>query len=310
MKVSVIVPVFAVENFIERCARSLFSQTLDEIEYIFIDDFSPDNSVDVLQAVLNNYPNRKSQVRIIRLTENIGVAAVRRYGIELARGEYVIHCDSDDYVDVEMYEHMYMEAKMNDSDIVICDYNITDGFNYNKRISHRLPNDKFILIDKILSGRVHSSLCNKLIKRSLYDESLIYPKGNMREDLSILIQLLYRAGSVCHLKRAYYNYYIRSNSSSSVSDDVRIVYAYEQSKLNYDLINNFILSKDRNHTKSLAALKLSIKMALWKLKDNQLKNAMWDDFKLHISVFDLMSMDVPISYKLKCLFINFQRFFQ
>lgn len=310
MKVSVIVPVYAVENLIERCANSLFAQTLDDIEYIFIDDCSPDNSVNVLQTVLDLYPSRKSQVKLIRLPENIGVAAVRRYGIELAEGEYVICCDSDDCVVAEMYEQMYIEAKINDSDIVICDYNINDCHNGNMRITHNLPTDKCVLISKFLSGRIHSSLCNKLVKRSLYDEDFIYPKGNMREDLAILIQLLCRAKIVNHLDRAYYNYYIQPESISSTSTDKRIVNAFEHSKLNYELIKNYISLQDYDYSKPLLALKLSIKMALWKLRDKKMRNTMWSDFTLHISAIDLICLDVPTSYKLKCLIIYIQRLFE
>ena len=79
-KVSVIIPVYGVEKYIERCARSLFEQTLDDIEYLFIDDCTPDKSVDILKHVLEEYPQRKSQVVIHRMEKNSGQAAVRKWG--------------------------------------------------------------------------------------------------------------------------------------------------------------------------------------------------------------------------------------
>ena len=126
-KVSVIVPVYGVEKYIDRCARSLFEQTLDDIEYLFIDDCTPDRSIDILQQVLDEYPQRKPQVVIHRMEKNSGQAAVRKWGMQNATGEYVIHCDSDDWVDTDMYRAMYEKAKEEEADVVVCDYFVHDG---------------------------------------------------------------------------------------------------------------------------------------------------------------------------------------
>lgn len=126
-KVSVIIPVYRTEKYIERCVRSLFNQTLDEIEYLFIDDCSPDNSIKILNNVLEDYPHRKEQVIIHRMSRNSGQAIVRNWGMQNATGEYVIHCDSDDWVDADMYRAMYDKAVEEHSDVVICDYAITNG---------------------------------------------------------------------------------------------------------------------------------------------------------------------------------------
>lgn len=80
-KVSIIVPVYGVEKYIERCCRSLFEQTLDDIEYLFIDDCSPDRSIEILKKVLDEYPHRKNQVHIHRMGKNSGQAAVRKWGM-------------------------------------------------------------------------------------------------------------------------------------------------------------------------------------------------------------------------------------
>lgn len=117
-KVSVIIPIYNVEKYIDRCARSLFEQTLEDIEYIFIDDCTPDKSVDILESVLKEYPHRIPQTQIIRLPKNIGAANVRKKGILLATGEYVIQCDSDDWVEKDMYELMYNKALSEDLDMI------------------------------------------------------------------------------------------------------------------------------------------------------------------------------------------------
>lgn len=110
-KVSVIIPVYGVERYIEQCARSLFSQTMrDGIEYIFVDDCSPDKSIEILEDILREYPHREPQVKIIRHTENQGIGGTRRTGVKNATGEYIIHCDSDDWVEPDMYEMLYGKA--------------------------------------------------------------------------------------------------------------------------------------------------------------------------------------------------------
>ena len=124
-KVSVIIPVYNVEQYIERCARSLFEQTLDDIEYIFVNDCTPDKSMEVLARVLDDYPARKRQVSIINMPVNGGLPKVRRAGVEAATGDYIIHCDSDDWVDVTMYEKMWKKAVEGEYDMVLCGCTLT-----------------------------------------------------------------------------------------------------------------------------------------------------------------------------------------
>ena len=99
LKVSIIIPVYNVAPYIERCARSLFEQTLDDIEYIFVDDCTPDLSVDIIKRTLDRYPNRKEQVRIIKQQENKGCPAARNLAVQLANGEFIFHVDADDYIE-------------------------------------------------------------------------------------------------------------------------------------------------------------------------------------------------------------------
>ena len=128
-KVSVIIPVYAVEKYIERCARSMFEQTLDDIEYLFVDDCTPDRSIEIFRQVLEKSPHRKSQVTIHRMEQNSGQAVVRKWGMQNATGEYIIHCDSDNWVEVDMYRSMYEKAIEEDADVVICDHAISNGTN-------------------------------------------------------------------------------------------------------------------------------------------------------------------------------------
>ena len=101
-KVSMLIPIYGVEKFIERCAISLFEQTYQNIEYIFVNDCTKDDSINVLERVINRYPNRKPFVRIINHAQNKGLAGARNTAVANATGEFIMHVDSDDYVDKEI----------------------------------------------------------------------------------------------------------------------------------------------------------------------------------------------------------------
>lgn len=212
-KVSVIVPIYGVENYINKCAQSLLEQTLDGIEYIFINDCTPDKSMDILQKMIENYPERKDFVKIINMSNNGGQALVRRIGVEAATGEYVINCDSDDWIDKGAYELLYDCAKNNSYDMLFFDYFVTDGI-VNMPISKNTNwNSSNSLIGEILSGRIKGSLCFTLIKRELFNNQLFtFPKFNMTEDSTTLIQLLYLSKKIGHLNNCLYYYYTNPDS--------------------------------------------------------------------------------------------------
>lgn len=215
--ISVIIPIYKVEQYIEKCARSLFEQTLSSIEFIFVDDCSPDHSVDILRSVLNNYPNRILHTKIIRHNNNRGLAAARNTGRIVAQGEYVISCDSDDWVEPNMYESMYKKARQTNADIVICDW-MQVYQNSSKRIYVNPPANNMDCIAALLSGRMHGSVCNKLIKRELYTKyNIVNIEGvNYCEDLFVTYKLFYYAHSIAYINQPFYNYrQINSNSYTS-----------------------------------------------------------------------------------------------
>lgn len=213
-KVSVIIPVYGVEKYIERCARSLFEQTLYDIEYLFIDDCTPDSSIKILKKVLEEYPNRKSQVIIHRMEQNSGQALVRKWGMQNATGDYVIHCDSDDWVELSMYESMLKQAEQLNSDIVVCNYkvvNSTDTIITNCIAS--TEHDTYLC--QLFRLETPWSLCNKLVKRSLYQNvNFVFPTDNMGEDMLIMSQIVINSRSISFIEEAYYNYY---NNDSSIT---------------------------------------------------------------------------------------------
>lgn len=217
-KVSVIIPVYGVEKYIERCVRSLFEQTLDDIEYLFIDDCTPDRSIDILKQVLEEFPHRKCQVVIHRMKQNSGQAKVREWGMRNATGEYVIHCDSDDWVEMDMYRLMYDEAKRIDADIVMCGYKVTDGQTVFSESYHQ-QTDKTKLISSLLTLHEAWSVWNKMCKRTLYDNDIVYPSLAMGEDMVLTTQLVLKALRVGVIDKALYNYFYNPNSITKVRSE-------------------------------------------------------------------------------------------
>lgn len=205
-KVSVIVPIYKVEKFIERCAVSLMGQTLNEVEYIFVDDASPDRSIEILQNVIAQYPNRQPDIKFITHKQNQGLPAARNTGLEVAQGEYVFHCDSDDYVEPDMLEALYKKAKEECADVVWCDFFLTfeKSERYMKQPEYTTSIDA---VRAMLSGRMKFNVWNKLVRRSLYeDNSIAFPSGyGMGEDMTMIL-LTSCARKIAYLPRAFYHY--------------------------------------------------------------------------------------------------------
>lgn len=242
-KVSVIVPVYGVEKYIERCARSLFEQTLDDIEYLFIDDCTPDRSIEILNKVLDEYPQRKKQVKIHRMEKNSGQAVVRTWGMINATGEYFIHCDSDDWVDLQMYKTMYEKAKKNEADIVICDYVIHDGHSVVRQIKGCHNTNIKIFIENMLLQRDSWSLCNKLFARTVCDNGILYPKGNLGEDMVLTIQMSLNSKKMEYVELPFYYYYQNTDSIMSSRSLKKDILNFEGLKNNISIVES-LLSKN------------------------------------------------------------------
>ena len=214
-KVSVVIPVYGVEKYIERCARSLFEQTLDDIEYIFVNDCTKDRSIDILNEVINDYPVRKQQVRIVHHEENKGSALARQSGWQTANGDYIISCDSDDWVDLNLYESMYNVAVEKDADIVVSDYMFVEGGDANKICGLRDEKaNKEQVINDLMYMRTSWSLCNKLIRNDLFGHINEFPQKYMGDDMGVVLPLFDIANVIAYCPNVCYNYDVRMSTPS------------------------------------------------------------------------------------------------
>lgn len=208
-KVSVIVPIYHSEKYIEKCARSLFEQTLDDIEYIFVNDCTPDNSMLILNDVIKDYPQRSNSIHIINHTHNTGQSVARRNGMTLATGDYIIHCDSDDWVDVTMYEEMYNLAKSKGVDAVCCDMVMEFAAGCERLVYNSEYDDHQLMFDCIVPITVvYMSMCNRLISRKIYEQHEVIPyEGvNMWDDVGLAVRLRYYIQTTSVVNKAFYHY--------------------------------------------------------------------------------------------------------
>lgn len=216
-KVSVIIPVYNACRYIPRCVDSLMRQTLREIEYIFVEDCSTDGSYEVLLKALEAYPERKADVKILRHGKNMGVAASRNDGNDAAKGDYLIHCDSDDWVDVTMYEKMYDKIIAEEADICICDYyNVSkDGpVHIHPQIGCSQEHRKVV---NDFMAWAWNTLWNVLVSRSIYQRcgERIPEDLGFTEDFYISAHLFMAARKFTALEEPLY-YYNLENSSSII----------------------------------------------------------------------------------------------
>lgn len=210
IKLSVIVPIYNVAQHLERCVVSLMEQTLSEgIEYIFVNDCSTDDSLKVLEATLARYPKRRLQIVIYSLPHNSGLGAARALGIQHARGEYITHCDSDDWVSSDAYQMIVDKIAVTQADIIVSDF-----------IVERIDSDTLITYpDMTISKRLECGLWwmqwSHTVKSSIlrnYHLSTI--EGiNFWEDMDFLMRVYFFAQSISYIHSHLYHYNC-SNSQS------------------------------------------------------------------------------------------------
>ena len=220
MKVSVIVPVYKVEQYLSKCLNSLVKQELEDIEIIVVNDGSPDNSQLIIDKYKKNYPNIRSFIK-----DNSGLSDTRNMGIKYATGEYIAFLDSDDSVRLDMYKRMYEKAKEKDYDIVCCDvkYVYSDHeVNVKTDPKEDTTNIKNVFIN------LYPAVCTKIFKRDLIvNNNMSFKSGVWYEDVEFMYRLLPYVKSIGVIHEPFYEYLQREKSiTNSVSPKF------------YDYINN------------------------------------------------------------------------
>lgn len=244
-QVSILVPIYGVEKYIERCARSLFEQTYDNLEYIFVDDCSPDKSMEILEQVMEDYPNRKKQVRIIRHEHNRGLAAARNTALDATTSLFITHVDSDDYLSPDAIHLLVNKQVETGADIVSGNYYVIESNRIKKAYEPDYV-DQHDMMRKVFSSRMGiKSIWNRLIRLSLYKNHHVKAMEgvNYGEDWLQTVLLTYYAKNVAKINDHIY-YYDRTNIDSYVSKIPHDTELWNQSLKTAFIVDHFFSDRE------------------------------------------------------------------
>lgn len=233
-KVSIIIPVYNSAKYLDKCIRSLINQTLDDIEIIFVNDGSTDNSKDII----DKYLKKDKRIKLLNKA-NGGQASARNLGLTKASGEYIAFLDSDDYVDKSMYKTLYDRAKQDDLDIVICNY----YYDYGNKIikaNNNITKEKEKVIKEEEYITMTPSAWNKIIKKDYLKKChFSFPEGIIYEDFAAIPLLSLNNPKIVYLNKCLY-YYVQSSSSTMRNDTYKEKYndIFKATKYLYDNMIN------------------------------------------------------------------------
>ncbi len=225
VRISVILPVYGVGQYIEKCTRSLLAQTLDDMEFVFVDDHGPDDSIAIAQRTIAGHP-REAQFRFLRPEHNLGAGMARNFAIPQVKGEYVAFVDSDDWVEPTMFEELYAVAKQNDdSDLCCCEMQkvYPDGRRgdvlKNPHVGNGiLTHEKraFILTKYV------SLFASFIYKREfLLKNDLRFAEDRSADDSYFVSCAWMKASSIAYVNKPLYQYLIRPGSVTTTKDSAK-----------------------------------------------------------------------------------------
>ena len=224
-KVSIIVPVYNVENYLIKCLDSLINQTLEDIEIIIVNDGSKDNSEEIIKQYENNYPQKIKYLK----KENGGLSSARNYGLPHVTGEYVAFLDSDDYVETNMYEEMYKKATTENLDMVECDF----IWDYQDKTKNDIGQEYATPQQAIEFARVVA--WNKLYKKEIIEKSnTIFPQGLQYEDVEFFYKIVPHLSKMGAVRKPFVHYIQRGDSISNTQNEkTKDIFTVLDNVLNY-----------------------------------------------------------------------------
>ena len=304
-KISIIIPIYNVEKYLERCINSIINQTYSNIEILLIDDGSTDSS----PTICDNYQKKDNRIKVIH-KQNGGLSDARNKGIEIATGEYLIFIDSDDYIEKNMVEVLYNDLIKNNADISICDYikeysDKKEIDNFDKKYFVISGNDKYNYLYNEYSIRTIVAW-NKIYKKELFKE-IRYEKGKVHEDEFIIHELLNKAKKISYVLEPLYHYIQRDNSITHSFNYKRFdkIEALDQRAdfFQKNNMNNLYYETNRNIINSIASLNKKAKKYEKEYKNtNYYKNNI-EKLK-ETSKIMLNNKKLKVKTRIKCIFCS------
>lgn len=247
-KVSILVPIYRVEKYIERCARSLFEQTYENLEYVFVDDCSPDNSIAILESLVEKYPMRKNQFRLIRNETNRGASASKNVALDNSTGDFVCFVDSDDWMELEAVELLVKEQLKTGVDVVWGRMlmHTNEGNLQLGEPRYKNKHEWLLCYCNLTTGIVMTN-SRRIIRRSLFEKYNIRSvEGfNYSEDKLLMSQVAYYANGFSAIDDCIYHYN-RQNSLSATAkqDEAFNTEIFRQESANIQFIERFFSDKE------------------------------------------------------------------
>ncbi|WP_157764146.1 glycosyltransferase family 2 protein [Paenibacillus borealis] len=231
--ISIIVPIYNVEQFIKKCIDSIIYQTYRNLEIILVDDGSPDNC----GRICDSYANQDNRIKVIH-KKNGGLSSARNAGLNVATGNYIGFVDSDDWIEIDMFEKLLSVSEREDADIVQCGYNsvLENGKILRKytSLNESYNNNKDVLAAYFSQTKINVVVWNKLYKRHLFD-SIRMVEGRLFEDTMVSFELVLSTKKLVSIEGEYYNYLQRKSSIMGST--------YSSQKLDMIYAGNYVLSK-------------------------------------------------------------------
>lgn len=257
--ISIIVPVYKVEDYLRESVDSILAQTYKDLEVILVDDGSPDNC----GKICDEYAEKDPRVKVIH-SENGGLSAARNRGMEIAKGEYIGFIDSDDWIDNDMFEVLMQNLKTTGADICICGFH-QDGPGSSKVRS--IAEDEVILpqdaVKGIIRGKYSSVVWNRLYKRKCL-EDLKFPEGNVYEDVLISCRMLMKADKVSVSSAHPYHYRIRPRSITATNSmDTVKDYCIAHYLRYKEISENPLFSEDKEFMEQLTVSLIEAAELVW-----------------------------------------------
>lgn len=235
-KVSILVPIYKAESFVPRIAESLFEQSYKNIEFVFVNDASPDKSIEILGKLIDSsYPSIKSRVKILNNAHNSGVAASRNRALKNATGDFVIWMDADDFYSKDAVEKLMTKQLATGADVVSGNF-VTIFKNHRQLSQNKSYASAHEMLLDVISREANLCLWGRLWKKSVYnDHDIHFTEGlNIGEDYNVIGKYLYYAKSVTSINDVIY-FYDRRNENSLINDLKSMSRNEEVLSLFYDL---------------------------------------------------------------------------
>ena len=240
-KISVIVPIYKVEKYIRRCIDSIINQTYKDLEIILVDDGSPDNC----PKIIEEYAKLDSRIKVIH-KENGGLSSARNAGMKIATGDYLAFVDSDDTIDIKMYEVLYDVLKRNNADISVCDIlriheNDKGEVIYPEVQQNPVRETEFeraeMIKQMLVNGNIGNFACTKLFKKELFG-GITFPDGKVYEDVATIYKVVHKANKIVYVNKVLYYYLFgRVGAITSSFSEKKILDSLEAYHTQYEFLS-------------------------------------------------------------------------